>query len=358
MKSVYDDIVKSLSGNESVVTVTIFNMSGSAPRDAGAKMMIRRDGSISGTIGGGKLEGEAMRMAADVFMSKTPVAKTFNLSGTDAADMNMICGGAGEFLIDYVDAEDPVNLEIYSTIRDLRKNRGKGWLITGISSGPQGGAGKQQCLVREDHSMIGRFDCDAAFLVKLTAGPARITIHSETRDNQRLLVEPIMNPSTVYIFGAGHVSQKVAPIAESVGFRTVVIDDRAEYVNRLRFPSAEIVLLESFDKPLPDITFDDSSYLVIVTRGHLYDKTVLQQLLRKPVPYIGMIGSRSKRDILYKKLADEFGYGDEDFARVHSPIGLDIKAESPEEIAVSIVAELIQVRAEHEKCAEKKKPQH
>lgn len=353
MKSVYDDIVKALSDKESVVSVTIFNKSGSAPRDSGAKMMVKSDGSITGTIGGGKLEAEAMRMAAEVFKTKKPAAKAFNLTGADASEMNMICGGAGEFLLDYIDSQDPVNLELYNSIIDVRNRREKAWLITGIGTGKQNIGDKQQCLIKQDHSFIGKFESDATFLTKLIQGPARISIHSEVREDQRILVEPIMNTSTVYIFGAGHVSMQIAPVAELVGFRTVVIDDRAEYANSLRFPSSEIVLLKSFDDPLPDFSFDEGSYLVIVTRGHLYDKTVLQQIIRKPVPYIGMIGSRSKRNILYKKLSEEFGFGDDDFARVHSPIGLDIKAESPEEIAVSIVAELIQERANQDKCAEK-----
>jgi len=355
MNNVYDDIVKALSGKESVVAVTIFKKSGSAPRDAGAKMMIRSDGSITGTIGGGKLEGEAIRMAAEVFKTKTPAAVEFNLSGSDASEMNMICGGSGQFLLDYIDSEDPVNIELYNSIIDTINRREKAWLITGIGTGEQNRGKKQQCLVKQDHTFIGKFESDTEFLTKLIHGPARISIHSEVRNDQRILVEPVINPSTVYIFGAGHVSMQIAPVAELVGFRTVVIDDRAEYANSSRFPSSEIVLLKSFDEPLPDLTFDEGSYLVIVTRGHMYDKTVLQQIIRKPVPYIGMIGSRSKRDTLYKNLAREFGYGDDDFKRVHSPIGLDIKAESPEEIAVSIVAELIQERANHEKCAEKTK---
>jgi len=346
MKSIYNDIASELSENRSVVVVTIFNMSGSAPRDAGAKMMVRRDGSITGTIGGGKLEASAINLALDVFASKTSILKKFDLSGSDAAEMNMICGGAGEFLIDYLDSDNPLNIELYSNIIDVRNKREKAWLITGIGTGEKNKGSKQQCLVKQNHTLIGKFESDEAFLTKLIMGPAKITIHSDIMEDQKVLVEPVRNSSTVYIFGAGHVSQKIAPIAELVGFRTVVIDDRGEYANKIKFPSSEIVLLKTFDDPLPDFKYDDDSYLVIVTRGHLYDKSILAQIIRKPVPYIGMIGSRSKRAATYKTLANEHGFGDDDFSRVHSPIGLDIKAESPEEIAVSIVAELIQVRAE------------
>lgn len=353
MRSVYNDVASALNEKKNVAVVTIFNKSGSAPRAEGAKMMVREDGSITGSIGGGKLEAEAIKYALEVIKTGISVIKPFNLTSVDAAEMNMICGGAGELLVDYIDADDTVNSEIYNSILEIRKNREKAWLITGIRTDDNKRMSKQQCLVKQDHTMIGEFETDREFLAKLINGPAKITIHSEARDGQRILVESIRNTSTVYIFGAGHVSQKVVPIAESVGFNTVVIDDRSDFANRERFPTSEIVLLKTFNDPLPEFPYDDDSFLVIVTRGHMYDKTVLAQVMRKPVQYLGMIGSRSKRDLLYKTLAEEKGFRDEEFARIHSPIGLAIKAESPEEIAVSIVAELIQVRAENGRCADR-----
>jgi len=257
--------------------------------------------------------------------------------------------------VDYIDAADPLNLEIYREIINVQNSRGKAWLITAVGTTEQTRNLRQQCLVKQDHTITGKADFDREFLVKLIHGPARISIHSEVFNDRRLLLEPVRNRSTLFLYGAGHVAQKIAEIANIVGFRTVVIDDRAEYANSFRFPSSELVVPGTFDDPLPELPYDADSYLAIVTRGHMYDKTILGQVLDKPVAYIGMIGSRAKRAATYKSLAEEYGYGNADFARVHSPIGLDIKAESPEEIAVSVVAELIQVRAEREKCATGKK---
>jgi xanthine dehydrogenase accessory factor len=184
-------------------------------------------------------------------------------------------------------------------------------------------------------------------LEKLVAGPAKISIHAEVLDGQRFLVEALRPTGTVYLFGAGHLSQRIAPLSQSVGFRTVVLDDRQDYANRERFPEpAEIVPLNSFDV-LPALPIDENSYLVIVTRGHLYDRVVLEQVLRSGAAYIGMIGSRSKRDLVFKEMINH-GYGEEELARVHAPIGTNIGAETPEELAVSIVGELIQVRAKRE----------
>jgi len=139
-----------------------------------------------------------------------------------------------------------------------------------------------------------------------------------------------------------------------VGFRTVVLDDRVDYANRERFPEpTEIMRIESFQS-LPALAFDENSYLVIVTRGHLYDRIVLEQVLRSGAAYIGMIGSRNKRELVFKEMTAH-GYGEEDLARVTAPIGTNIGAETPEELAVSIVGELIQVRAKREQTNRKER---
>ncbi len=349
MVTIWQQMVDLLSSGEDFVMATIFDKSGSAPRTAGAKMIMLADGSISGTIGGGKLEGEARLLAEEVLRTRTTVVQKFNLTGSDAAQMDMICGGQGEVLLDYIEASH-VNLEIYQGIVQALQQRKKAWLITGLGTGSDNKGTRKQCLVKHNGTMIGPFEGDPDFINKLISGPAKISIHSEVLEDQRLFIEPIRNTGTLIIFGAGHVSQKIAPIAELVGFKTIIIDDREEYASRERFPASEIMLLQSFADPLPDLSIDRDSYLVIVTRGHLHDKTILGQVLRSQAAYIGMIGSRRKRDMVYSALKNEQGFGDEHFARVYSPIGADIQAESPEEIAVSIVAELIKVRAEKEKC--------
>lgn len=346
METIWQEMVNTLSKGESLVTATVFNTAGSAPRTAGAKMLVKGDGSIVGTIGGGRLEGEVRELAGKVFKTKKPYIKAFQLTGADAAEMDMICGGKGEVLLDYIDGEDKLNLEIYQGILDVFLRKEKAWLITAVSK--RNNEYRQQCLVKKDGTLLGSLDCDPDFLEKLIKGPAKITIHSQVWEDRRLLIEPIRNTGTVFIFGAGHVAQQIAPLAERVGFKTVVLDDRKEYANKERFPESEVILLSSFSEPLPPLDIDEDSYLVIVTRGHLHDKTVLEQVLPKDVAYIGMIGSKRKRNMIYQALKEEKGFTDEDFKRVYSPIGIDILAETPEEIAVSVVAELIKVRAERE----------
>lgn len=350
LNNIWRKMLNLLTKGEDFVTATIFSKSGSAPRTAGAKMLIRADGSILGTIGGGKLEGEARDLAQEIFQSKSSRLENFDLTGHNAEDMDMICGGTGEVFLDYYDSREEKSIEIYQELVNLMDNKEKCWLITSFPKGEKIIPNREQALVKEDGRIIGQLTCELEFLEKLISGPAKVSIHSEALKDLRILIEPIRDMGTVYIFGAGHVSQQIAPVAHRVGFRTVVLDDRAEYACKERFPFSELILLDSFNDPLPYLSINDSSYLVIVTRGHLHDKKILGELLRIPSAYLGMIGSRRKRDLIYKTL-EEDGFAKEEFLRVHSPIGLDIAADTPEEIAISIVAELIQVRAKREQNA-------
>ncbi len=344
-----------LRNGESFVTATVFDKTGSAPRSGGSKMVIRSNGSIIGSVGGGRLEADAMQLAEDVFQGKQSLVQSFVLTGEDAAGMAMLCGGQGKILIDYIDANDETNRVLFDEAAVIFQRGGKAWFVTALGDPKQNpGPARQQCLVRHDGTMIGTIDGDPGFLARLVSGPGRLSIYAEVIDNRLFLVEPIRHAGTVYIFGAGHVSQKIAPLAETVGFRTVVLDDRSEYANRARFAEpTELFLLESFSR-LPDLGIDNNGYIVIVTRGHLHDKSVLAQALRTEAVYIGMIGSLRKRDTIFEALVQE-GFNGHDLERVYSPIGTDIGAETPEELAVSIVGELIKVRAEREECRTQRK---
>jgi xanthine dehydrogenase accessory factor len=346
MKKLYKSMLELLQQGESFALATIFDKSGSAPRTEGAKMVVRSDGSIIGTIGGGSLEASAIDLAREIIPARKTVIQSFNLTSKDAAASDMICGGAGEILVDFIDAGDDNNLKIYTEAVDITAHNKKGWLITVLDKTTETkGISRQQCLVKPDKTLIGNITCDPYLLEKLIAGPAKISLHAKAFDEHRFLVEPLRQGGSVYIFGAGHVSQKIAPLSEGVGFRTVVMDDRSDYANRERFPEPiETRVIDSFKK-LPELGIDGDSYLVIVTRGHLFDKDVLEQVLRSNAAYIGMIGSRGKRDLVYAEIMSH-GFAKEELERVYSPIGTNIGAETPEELALSIVGELVRVRSE------------
>lgn len=323
------------------VSASIVEKSGSAPRETGARMVVSEDGSIAGTVGGGRLEAEAISEAKELFKDKKSKILSFNLTGKDASEMEMICGGRGEILLVYVDPLKSFNLTLVERLLSLEIERKKGWLLTRVDEN----GSSQQCLLEEDGHMTGSLQMDAAQFLGMKLELSQLTQQFEQILGSRVFIEKVSGRCELYLFGAGHVAQKVAPIAESVGFSTVVIDDRTEFANLERFPNSKILVVPSLEGELPYLPIDKESYIAIMTRGHLNDKNILSQVLKSPAAYIGMIGSKNKRNLLYKSLVENDYFEYSDFDKVHSPIGIDILAETPEEIAISIVAELIQVRA-------------
>ena len=255
----YEEIVRLRQAGHRGAVATIVNVRGSIPSFKTAKMLVRDDGSIVGTIGGGCVEAEVWQAAREVMESEKPRTLTFDLNQDPKYDTGLVCGGT---------------LEIF--------------------------------------------------------------------------VEPILPPADLYIFGAGHVAASLYQVARIAGFDVTVIDDRETYANRERFPEAHQVIAEDFEKATAQVTPNESSYVVIVTRGHRDDMRMLRWAVQTPARYIGMIGSKRKTISIFKELQQE-GLPAHLFDRVNAPIGLDIGAITPEEIAVSITAELIASRRKVER---------
>lgn len=336
-----------LEEGENLVLATVIGHSGSTPRSVGTKMVVRPDGAIIGTIGGGLVEFHAQKLAREVFKTGKALTETVEFTGADAAATDqMICGGRMEILLELIIA-DPENLkELKELIVGLQKGH-KGFLIKRLDTPGEGVRRMDWCLASNDGVTLGTFTAPDSLMTALTGEAARAKQPvSVSVENGRYFVEPTVLPGKVFLFGAGHVSRPVAELASLVDFQTVVLDDRGEFANADRFPRADLVrVIPSFPQAFEGLEIDRDSYLVIITRGHLHDKTVLEQALKTEAGYIGMIGSRRKRDLIYRELLTK-GFSQADLERVHAPIGLAIGAETPEEIAVSIVAELIQFRAE------------
>lgn len=333
-----------LSGGESLALATIVSRSGSAPRAVGSRMVVRRDSSIIGTIGGGILEARVQEVSREAFGHGYAVLKKYVLTPQDASRMGMVCGGVVQILVQFLDASQPANLELYRIIAALIEARKGAWLITKLPSGLDAPELAPQGLVNGEGLSVGGLDRQVLQALAAQAGPGRPEWIAH--QGKLYLVETLGRAGAVFIFGAGHISRCLAPLARLVGFHTVVLDDRREFANRERFPDAdEVIVLDSFQRALEGLEINGDSYLALVTRGHAHDQTVLRQALLTEAGYIGMIGSRQKREAIYAALGKE-GFSRQDFDRVSSPIGLAIEAETPEEIAVSIIAELIRVRAE------------
>jgi xanthine dehydrogenase accessory factor len=353
MKDLYSLILESLKQGRTSALATIIKQAGPSPRGIGAKCLIFEDGSIAGTIGGGLLEGQTLKEAGKVFEKGIPLRLSFYLKGTDVEQTDMLCGGEVDVFIEPLWPGNAQLIPLFQKLSEVNNRGGEGWLATVVAldqwkegithklyldkSGQSvgslpGGTGLEEGLLKKGET-----------LKRIT----RPTLSGLTDDSGRpmeVFLEPVHSDPVLYVFGGGHVSKQIVPLATRVGFKTIVIDDRSEFADPLLFPGAWEVRHLGFEGLLDQLAVDDSSYLVIVTRGHIHDKTVLAQALKSSARYIGMIGSRRKRNLIYEKLIEE-GFTKQDLERVHSPIGLAIGAETPEEIAVSIVGELIQVRA-------------
>jgi xanthine dehydrogenase accessory factor len=266
----FEEIVKMRRGGQRGALATIVHTNGSIPSYESSRMLVREDGSMAGTIGGGCVEAEVWAAAKEVMQIEAPRKMVFHLNNEASYDNGLICGGT---------------LEVF--------------------------------------------------------------------------VEPILPQPVVYLFGGGHVSMAVAKAAHAAGFGIAVIDDREAFANKERFPMAQDVFT-SYEDAFEKIHPNAASYLVIVTRGHKEDMRVVAWAVRTEARYVGMIGSKRKVMSVYKALENE-GYKPEEFERVFAPMGLDIGALSPEEIAVSITAELVAVRrnasnAEHKKLKMETRP--
>jgi xanthine dehydrogenase accessory factor len=251
---IYEEIVKLRREGRRGAVATIVNVRGSVPSFETAKMLVRDDGSIVGSIGGGCVEADVWQAARQVMEEEKPRTLTFNLNQNPKYDTGLVCGGT---------------LDVF--------------------------------------------------------------------------IEPILPRALLYIFGAGHVSVNLYKVALNAGFDAIVVDDRAAYANRERFPEAQQVIAEDFDQAMAKLSPTESAYIVIVTRGHRDDMRVLRWAVQTRARYVGMIGSKRKTIAIFRELERE-GLAAALFERVHAPIGLDIGAITPEEIAISITAELIAVR--------------
>ena len=317
----------------------------------GAKYLIKGDGILSVLLEEGVLRQKFGRGSKSHGRTKGEILH-FELTSEQLAEGGLICGGNIDIFLEPL-REDFLN--IYQEVARIRQKGSSAILATLVSVDgdfPKGEGSKVLIKTSGEKvgSLLGGVELEKKILSEGEAllkekKPKVLVFRSEDR-RMEVLLEPVFSEPTVYIFGGGHISEQLAPLAKKVHFKVVVIDDREMFANRERFPEADEVIVSEFEKCFDQLNIDDSSYIVIVTRGHLYDGFVLEQAVKTNARYIGMIGSKKKIKTLYEILVKK-GVSKETLNRVHAPIGLDINSETPEEIAVSIVAQLIKVRAEH-----------
>ncbi len=356
MQSFTREILEKLNNNKSLVQVTIIEQDGSTPRTAGTKMLVFADSSIQGTVGGGLYEAKAIEFATNLLKDGKNIQEkqghflSFDMKVKDKpTDMDMICGGALRLLIEYI-APNAENKKFYTSLNDCEEKGIACVAVTKLSY--ENKVDRSKALIEK--ALVGK-DVSEEINISLLPSEVREIINEDKnipnyfRENEEYCFDTMKKPYTLYIFGAGHVSCELAKIAEYLDFKTVVLDDREEFCNKVRFSQSETIVLPSLDKEnisnyLNSVALSNQEGIVIVTRGHARDKEVLECALRTSAGYLGMIGSKSKKQATYNRLLNS-GFNEEDLLRIYSPIGLSIGAQSPEEIAISICAQLIQWRA-------------
>ncbi len=325
MKAFFEAVHAALVRGEDVVLCGVLAASGSTPRGAGAKMAVFTDGQILGTIGGGAVEREAIRQAVRVHQGQSAACRGFCLAPNQLDDIGMICGGDVTVSFRLLRAQSEADRAALEAICGALGAQENVWLVLRLHDGAVTDIGVQR-------------EADAPLPQLLQATPVYWP-------DEGWYAEPLVRAGTVYIFGGGHVGRALAELLPRVGFRVAVYDERPELSRAQNYPQAAQVLCGPFADFGRQIAVTSEDYIVVMTPGHLADRAVLLQALKTDACYIGCIGSRRKVEKTNAALR-EAGISEQQLARMHAPIGLEIFAETPEEIAVSIAAELIRHRAE------------
>ena len=327
MKKLLKIMGEKLRAGENLVLVTVIASSGATPRGAGARMLVGREGRIYGTIGGGAVEYRSEHIAAEQLAKRASLEHDFTLTKDDVQNLGMICGGDVKVFFHYIPAGD-ANAIAVSDEAGVRFERGDSfWLVSDLA--------RDGAL-----SVADKASAPEWLLPYLSGHPQRVK--DEEHD---IFAEQLNSSGRVYIFGGGHVAQALEPVLTNIGFRCVVMDDRPDFTRRELFPTAEEIKLIDFSNIAASVSITGEDYVCVMTRGHAFDTVVQSQILPLRPYYVGVIGSRAKAAGVRRQLIENYGVSEADCDIVTTPIGLDIGAETPAEIAISIAAQLIAVRA-------------
>lgn len=331
MKELFTQLAGCMEQGEDTVLVTIVASSGSTPRGAGSRMLVKADGSTLGTIGGGAVEYRAQKIAMEALRKRESFIQGFSLTKHEVADIGMICGGNVTVYFQYVSWEDRGFAETCRQVTRCLERNQDSWLIldiTDVTCWRMGVfvSGGWQTGMEVPEQLIGNLNSSRSQQVVI--------------EGRVYYMEPLVQAGIVYIFGGGHVAQELVPVLAHVGFRCVVVDDRPEFACKERFPQAFGSIVGSLENISDYLTVLPQDYVCIMTRGHQYDYLIQRQMLKAGPRYIGIMGSRKKIASVTERLMED-GFTLEEINRCHMPIGTEIQAVTPAEIAISIAGELI-----------------
>ena len=330
--SILSECARLAAGGGDGALATVARRRGSLPMSATAKMLVTTRGARLGTVGGGCLEAEITERALEVASTREPVISEHTLTSELAGDYGLTCGGTAVMFIEPVYGDDTLAL-VYAACSSALANGSRVVLVTEA----QWDDGPQKAVFAGDQ-VIGRMS------PAMREAAASLDPRSELPLlSGRILAEPLLGKPRLVVFGGGHVGARVADAAAFAGWRVTVVDDRPEFADPARHPAAESTVACDYHDLPPTLRIDDNTYVVVATRGHQHDAVVVEQLARTSTRYLGMLGSRRKVALTWK-LLEEQGISRARLDEIHAPVGLSIGADTPEEIAISVVAELVAIR--------------
>ena len=314
MKNLMEKLKEQVVIGNACYLVALIESEGSTPRSSGAFMLVNKNGFVAGTVGGGGMEYAAVLEAQKKLVEGETKSFLKRYDLTTAA--GMACGGYCSLQFCYLPAVQETDM-LAEYILFRLKGKYPWWLLIPLGEGD----------IRVEEGLF----------IKKHKG-------FYEQDGKEYYAEQYNYDGRVFIFGAGHVARELVPLLSHLGFKCVVIDDRDEFAKPEVFPTAHKVLLADYTKLNEVCKLNCMDYAVVMTRGHVHDANCERFLLTTPVPYIGVMGSKNKAKLARETLLSE-GYSEKQLARIKTPIGLDIGSETPAEIAVSIAAQLIEVRS-------------
>ena len=348
MKNVFHEAVNELDKERPIVVATVAHTKGSTPQKPGAKLLVRNDGSGVGTLGGGCVEGDIWFAASQILKSGGKAEyREYHLNEELAAQDGLVCGGTMYFLIDPI--YDSTEYKTYAEEIEAAYEGGTPVALASLIKPSDQSETKvgEKMFIRQGgytEGTLGNSEIDQ----EASAKAETLMVHGKnefvTNDTgAEYFIEAYTTPPQIVLCGGGHVSNAIYSVAKNLGFRVYITDDREEFANEERFPDIDGVVALKPEDALPNLPINPNTFIVVATRGHRYDNVALEAAAKTPAKYVGLMGSKRKTIMIYEDLIRS-GLALDRIKEIRSPIGLDIHARTPDEIAVSIMAEILMFR--------------
>ncbi|HLO29275.1 MAG TPA: XdhC/CoxI family protein [Anaerolineales bacterium] len=338
MRDILPDLDKWQTENKPIAVATVIQTWGSSPRREGAKMALTPDGKITGSVSGGCVEGAVFDTGVEVLRSNHPQLLHFGVADETAWDVGLACGGSIDIFV------KPLDRSFFESLRSVLVHEQPAILVT-VVRGPEGILGRE-LLLREDGNVMGTLGAE---LDAVVLNSAKETLAQGTSQRTRfgeeleVFMEVILPPPTLVAVGGVHITIALMALAKTLGYRTVVIDPRSAFGNEERFPNVDQLVQLWPDEAFPQVPITRSTAIAMLTHDPKLDDPALKIALPSSAFYVGALGSKTTQSKRRQRLLED-GLTEEQLNRLHGPIGLSIGAGTPEEIAMSIMAEIVAAR--------------